>query len=83
MRSTSMRRSAAVASAFEVAGVAVETLALDYAVVGPDGIVLLGEGSVLASGRTIDAGHTTSLAAGTYANTGDITIAVTRIGAPA
>jgi len=73
----------AVASAFEVAGVAAETLALDYAVVGPDDVVLLGEGSVLASGRTIDAEHTATLAAGTYANTGDITIAVTRIGAPA
>ena len=70
----------AVASAFDLAQVAGETLALDYAVVGPDGDVLIGDGSVLASGRTLDADHTASVAAGTYANAGDITIAVSRIG---
>lgn len=73
----------AVASAFDSAGVAEETLALDYAVVDPAGSVLVGEGSVLASAHTIDADHTGSLAAGTYANSGDITIAVTRIGGAA
>jgi isoleucyl-tRNA synthetase len=70
----------AVASAFDVAQVAGETLALDYAVVGPDGKVLVGEGSVLASGRLADAEHTASAAAGSYANAGEITVAVTRIG---
>lgn len=70
----------AVASAFEVAGVSSETLALDYAVVGPDGRVRVGEGSLLASGHTLDAEHTATVAAGTYANQGDITVAVTRMG---
>jgi len=70
----------AVASAFDVAGVSTETLALDYAVVAPDGRVLVGDGSLLASGRTLDADHTALVAAGTYANEGDITVAVTRMG---
>ncbi len=71
---------AAVASAFTTADVAGETLALDYAVVAPDGSPLLAEGSVLASADTIDAEHTAVVTAGTYANRGDITVAVTRIG---
>ncbi len=70
----------AVASAFDAASIAGETLALDYAVVAPDARVLVGEGSVLAADRTVDADHTTVIAAGTYANAGDLTIAVTRIG---
>ena len=70
----------AVASAFDVAGVSTETLALDYAVVGPDGRVRVGRGSLLASGRTLDADHTATVAAGTYANQGDVTVAVTRMG---
>ncbi len=70
----------AVASAFGTAHVAGETLALDYAVVGPDGVVLRGEGSLLAAGHTEDAEHTASVAAGTYANAGGMTIAVSRIG---
>lgn len=70
----------AVASAFDVADIAGETLALDYAVVGPAGETLRGEGSVLASAQTIDADHTAVVAAGTYANVGDLTVAVTRIG---
>ncbi|WP_336631192.1 MULTISPECIES: isoleucine--tRNA ligase [unclassified Microbacterium] len=69
----------AVASAFAAADIAGETLALDYAVVGPGGETLLGEGSVLASAQTIDADHTAVVAAGTYANTGDVTVAVSRI----
>ena len=77
------RDASAVASAFEVAGVASETLALDYAVVGPGPRVLVGEGSVLAAGETMDADHTATVAAGTYANVGDLTIAVTRIGGEA
>jgi isoleucyl-tRNA synthetase len=72
---------AAVASAFATADVAGETLALDYAVVSPEGTALVGEGSVLAAAETIDADHTAVVAAGTYANTGDVTVAVTRIGA--
>jgi len=70
----------AVASAFETAAVAAETLALDYAVVAADGRVLVGDGSLLASARTLDADHTASVPAGTYANAGDVTVAVTRIG---
>jgi len=72
---------AAVAAAFATADVAGETLALDYAVVSPEGTALVGEGSVLAAAETIDADHTAVVAAGTYANTGDVTVAVTRIGA--
>ncbi|KZE90997.1 isoleucine--tRNA ligase [Microbacterium sp. TNHR37B] len=73
----------AVADAFETAQVAAETLALDYAVVGPDGDVLMGDGSVLASGRTVDADHVVTVAAGDFANAGEFTIAVTKIGGPA
>lgn len=73
----------AVADAFESAQVAAETLALDYAVVGPDGDVLIGDGSVLASGRTVDADHVVTVAAGDFANVGEFTIAVTKIGGPA
>ncbi len=71
---------AAVASAFAAADVAGETLALDYAVVDPEGAPLLADGSVLASADTIDAEHTAVVTAGTYANSGDLTVAVTRIG---
>ena len=71
---------AAVASAFAAADVAGETLALDYAVVDPEGAPLLADGSVLASADTIDAEHTAVVTAGTYANRGDLTVAVTRIG---
>jgi len=71
----------AVGAAFETADVAGETLALDYAVLTPDGVVLVGEGSVLAAGQTVDAEHTAVIPAGTYANAGDFTVAVTRIGA--
>ncbi|CAN7295610.1 isoleucine--tRNA ligase [Microbacterium sp. LjRoot45] len=70
----------AVAAAFDLAGVAAETLAVDYAVVDPDGRALVGEGSVIASASTIDAEHVATVAAGTYANTGVVTVAVTRIG---
>ena len=70
----------AVAAAFAAADVAGETLALDYAVVAPGGEPLVAEGSVLASADTIDAEHTAVVPAGTYANRGDLTVAVTRIG---
>ncbi len=71
----------AVASAFDTAQVAAETLALDFAVVAPGGQALLGEGSVLAAAETVDAEYTASVTAGTYANAGGFSIAVTRLGA--
>ncbi|WP_281653211.1 isoleucine--tRNA ligase [Microbacterium aurum] len=71
---------AAVASAFTAADVAGETLAVEYAVVAPARTVLVGEGSVLAGAETIDAEYTASVAAGAYANVGEVTIAVTRVG---
>ena len=70
----------AVASAFDTAQVAAETLALDYAVVAPGGQALLGEGSVLAAAETVDAEYTASVTAGTYANAGGFSVAVTRLG---
>ena len=42
--------------------------------------MLVGEGSVLAGAETIDAEYTASVAAGAYANVGEVTIAVTRVG---
>ncbi len=71
----------AVASAFDAVQVAAETLALDFAVVAPGGQALLGEGSVLAAAETVDAEYTASVTAGTYANAGGFSIAVTRLGA--
>ncbi|WP_431800818.1 isoleucine--tRNA ligase [Microbacterium sp. bgisy203] len=70
----------AVASAFDAADVAGETLALDYAVVAPGGEALVGEGSLLAAAETVDAEYTASVAARTYANAGGFSVAVTRIG---
>jgi len=70
----------AVASAFDTAQVAAETLALDFAVVAPGGQALLGEGSVLAAAETVDAEYTASVTAGTYANAGGFSVAVTRLG---
>ena len=71
----------AVASAFDAVQVAAETLALDFAFVAPGGQALLGEGSVLAAAETVDAEYTASVTAGTYANAGGFSIAVTRLGA--
>ena len=65
----------AVASAFDVADVAGETLSVADLVATADGTVLRGE--ALRSSPE----HTASVAAGTYANTGPFTIGVRRIGA--
>ena len=57
----------AVRTAFEVAGVAEETLAVEHVVLGP--------------GQDLDAAeHTAQIAQGTYANRGAFAIAVSRIG---
>ncbi|ALJ20664.1 isoleucine--tRNA ligase [Microbacterium sp. No. 7] len=66
---------AAVASAFETAGVAGETLARAYALQGADDAVLLEAGELPA-----EAEHTATVAKGVYANAGDVVISVTRIG---
>ncbi|MFJ4225750.1 isoleucine--tRNA ligase [Microbacterium sp. NPDC089695] len=67
----------AVADAFSVADVDGETLSVAYA-------VRVGDTVVLAAGE-LPVGHefTAPVPAGTYANTGDITIGVSRIGASA
>ncbi len=57
---------AAVESAFDAAGVAAETLAVDYS---------LGSGD----GGGVDAEFIQKVRSGTYANAGDITVAVTRV----
>ena len=69
-----------VESPKRTAQVAAETLALDFAVVAPGGQALLGEGSVLAAAETVDAEYTASVTAGTYANAGGFSVAVTRLG---
>ncbi|MGF6824526.1 isoleucyl-tRNA synthetase [Microbacterium sp. ZKA21] len=66
---------AAVASAFDAAAVAGETLALSY-VVRSAGAVLVEHGEQVAEPE-----FEADVASGTYANRGDFTIAVTRIGA--
>ncbi|CAL4859583.1 isoleucine--tRNA ligase [Microbacterium sp. MM2322] len=65
----------AVAGAFDVADVAGETLAVADLVATADGATLRGE--ALRSSPE----HTASVPAGTYANAGDFTIGVRRIGA--
>ncbi|MBM3716956.1 MAG: isoleucine--tRNA ligase, partial [Actinobacteria bacterium] len=62
----------AVAQAFDVAGVASETLAESVVLAGPSGR-LVERGAILA------AEHETVIAAKTYANTGAVTVAVARI----
>ena len=67
---------AAVAQAFDVAGVASETLA--------EAVVLAGaEGRLIERGAALPAEYETQIAAKTYANVGPVTVAVARIGAPA
>jgi len=65
----------AVRDGFAVADVAGETLSLSYEL-GAKDEVILEHGTV-----PVDAEHTAVIGAGTYANRGDFTIAVTRIGA--
>ena len=67
----------AVASAFHVADVAGETLAVDYAVTDAEGATILGDGG----GATAD--HAAEFAKGTFANVGDFTVSVTKIEASA
>ncbi|MFF7683265.1 isoleucine--tRNA ligase [Microbacterium sp. NPDC007973] len=66
----------AVAQAFDVAGVASETLAEAVVLAGP-------EGRLIERGSALPAEYETQLAAKTYANVGAVTVAVARIGAPA
>ncbi|MFT4052170.1 MAG: DUF5915 domain-containing protein, partial [Microbacterium sp.] len=63
----------AVAAAFEVAGVAAETLAVAYRVGGR-------AATLLASGEITEPEYEAEVAAGTYANRGAVTIGVVRIG---
>ena len=62
---------AAVASAFDVADVAGETLALEHAVTAVDGA------------PEVDGAHLAEFAGGTYANAGDFWVAVKRMEVPA
>jgi isoleucyl-tRNA synthetase len=64
----------AVASAFDIADVASETLAVEYAVTDGEATLLAGDASLFTSVP----GHTTEFAKGTFANSGDFTVAVTR-----
>ena len=66
----------AVAEAFEVAGVATETLAEAVVLAGP-------EGRLIERGSALPAEFETQIAAKTYANVGAVTVSVARIGAPA
>ncbi|KRB37695.1 isoleucine--tRNA ligase [Microbacterium sp. Root180] len=74
---------AAVASAFTVADVAGETLALDYSVVGPDGSRLLAGGAVLAGSVALPSDLSRTHAAGDFANRGAFRVEVTRVEASA
>lgn len=73
----------AVADAFAVADVAGETLALDYAVLGPDGQTLLADGAVIASAAATSSDLVREHGAGDFANRGAFRVAVTRVGASA
>ncbi len=66
----------AVAQAFDVAGVASETLAEAVVLAGP-------EGRLVERGDFAPAEYETVITAKTYANVGAVTVAVARIGAPA
>ncbi|MDF2047623.1 class I tRNA ligase family protein, partial [Microbacterium sp. Kw_RZR3] len=66
----------AVAEAFDVAGVASETLAEAVVLAGP-------AGRLVERGSALPAEYETQIAAKTYANVGAVTVAVARIGAPA
>jgi len=66
----------AVAQAFDVAGVASETLAEAVVLAGPSG-------RLIERGSALPAEYETQIAAKTYANVGAVTVAVARIGVPA
>lgn len=73
----------AVVSAFDLAGVASETLAEEYFVVNPQGDSIFGHGAVSLAAGGVEAEFTATISQGTYANSGDLTIAVSRIGVTA
>jgi len=70
----------AVVSAFDLAGVASETLAEEYFIVNPNGNSIFGHGAVLTAAGGVQPEFTATIPHGTYANSGDLTIAVSRIG---
>ena len=74
---------AAVVSAFDLAGIAAETLAEEYFVIDAQGDSIFGHGTVLAAAAAVTPEFSVVIPAGTYANAGDFTIAVTRRGAAA
>ncbi|MFC7943969.1 isoleucine--tRNA ligase [Microbacterium oxydans] len=74
---------AAVVSAFELAGIAAETLAEEYFVIDAQGDSIFGHGAVLAGAGSATPEFSAVISAGTYANIGDFTIDVTRRGAGA
>ena len=73
----------AVVSAFDLAGIAAETLAEEYFVIDAQGDSIFGHGTVLAAAAGVTPEFSAVIPAGTYANAGDFTIAVTRMGAAA
>ena len=73
----------AVVSAFDLAGIAAETLAEEYFVIDAQGDSIFGHGAVLAAAGGVTPEFSAVIPAGTYANAGDFTIAVTRMGAAA
>jgi isoleucyl-tRNA synthetase len=72
----------AVVGAFDVADVAGETLAREASVVGADGSILLARDTLRATPGEV-AEHAAQIPAGTYANRGAFTVAVTRTGVEA
>ncbi|MFJ6531086.1 isoleucine--tRNA ligase [Microbacterium sp. NPDC091662] len=73
----------AVVTAFDLAGIAAETLAEEYYVIDAQGDSIFGHGAVLAAAGGVTPEFSAVIPAGTYANAGDFTIAVTRKGAGA
>lgn len=73
----------AVISAFELAGIAAETLAEEYFVIDAQGDSIFGHGAVLVGAGSATPEFSAVISAGTYANVGDLTIDVTRMGAGA
>jgi isoleucyl-tRNA synthetase len=69
---------AAVAAAFDVADIADETLAREAAIVGADGTTSLSRGTLRGTPAETPE-HQAEFAAGTFANAGAFTVAVTRL----
>lgn len=70
----------AVVSAFDLAGIAAETLAEEYFVIDAHGDSIFGHGAIPAAAGGVTPEFSADIPAGTYANAGDFTIAVTRKG---